>query len=111
MAVDDITTILAINMAQNDTTDRQPSAGTEELFLASGSRATGGSAPDLGPQIDLGLIDGTNNDAFYWENSTSGYAVTVMLGAKCAADNTNYFRVTNKSSGNSDYGFAVIQVG
>lgn len=111
MAVDDVTTILTINAATNNTTDRQPSSGTEEMFLASAATETNGAVPDRSPDINLQLIDGTNNDAYYFQNEATGGAARIMASGKFLADNTNYFRVTNKSGPTGDYGFAVIQVG
>lgn len=111
MAVDDITTVITINMAQNDTTDRQPSAGVEEICLFVVDKDFAGSAPYKSPSINLNLIDGTNNQTVYYESNTTGDATNLLVRRQYAADNTNYFRFTKTGTSTNDYGFGVIAVG
>ncbi len=112
MAVDDVTTVITVNMAQNDTTDRQPGSGVEELLLAVADVDFDGTAPYKGADIRVLLIDGTNNDSQYFSNATAGNSGAHPVAAsKAMADNTNYFRIVHLGASTGDYGFAVIQVG
>ena len=111
MAVDDITIVITINMAQGDTTDRQPGGGIEEMFLFGHDGNQSGTAPNQAPDFSLKLIDGTNTDANYFSNGTSGQSPYIMYQAHQMADNTDYFRVTHQGSGTKDYGFGVIVQG
>jgi len=111
MAVDDVATVITANMAQNDTTDRQPGSGVEELMLSLAALDIDGTGPDEKPSAALNLIDGTNNDAFYYTAQTAGVMPAFGLNGKFMGDNTNYFRVTQTGATTGDYGFAVIQVG
>ena len=102
MAVDDVTIVLTANMAQNDTTDRQPGAGVEEMALdIADFDATGGLII-----VDIYMIDGTNNDTQVLQANAN-----VWWKQKMIADNTNYFRFEKRHSTQSDYGFSVIQIG
>lgn len=110
MAVDDVTTIITANMAQGDTTDRQPGSGVEEMLLAVGDTDTAGAVPDNAPSIMAKLIDGTNNNTKWFNNATSGQAARTQHG-KFMSTNTNYLRIEHQGASTDDYGFAVIQVG
>jgi hypothetical protein len=98
-------------MAQGDTTDRQPGAGVEEMFLFGHDGNQNGTAPNEAPSFSLSLIDGTNNDALYFANGTAGTTAYIMYQAHQMADNTDYFRITHQGSGTKDYGFATIVQG
>lgn len=111
MARGDVTTVITINMAQNDTTDRQPASGVEEMFLAPAGGDIGGTLPNKAPDILLNLIDGTNNGAAYFQNDADGGMGATFQQGKYMADNTNFFRVTHQGASTQDYGFAVIAVG
>ncbi len=111
MARGDITTVITANMAQNDATDRQPAAGVEELWLAGADVDDGGSAPDSAPANSLLLVDGTNNEAEYFHQSTTGLAAANFRDGKYAADNTRFFRLLHRGTSTGDYGLAVIEVG
>lgn len=111
MAVDDITTVITANSAQGDTTDRQPSAGVEEVLLAQSDVNSNGTAPERAPSVNLNIIDGTNNDARAWEMSTTAGSLYVPFHLKHAANNTNYFRITHSGATTGDYGFVVIEQG
>ena len=111
MAVGDVTTVITANMAQGDTTDRQPASGVEELFLAYADVDHAGAYPNAGPQGDPLLIDETNNQAIYFDNQTTSLASVIMYAGKFMADNTNYFRFLHAGATTGDYGSAVIVVG
>jgi len=110
MAVDDVTTVITVNMAQEDTTDRQPASGVEEMVLHVADVDFTGTAPNEIPHIDVDFIDGTNNQA---QMVQSGAAASngSYFAMKMMADNTNYFRFTHRGTTTGDYGFSVIAVG
>jgi len=110
MAVDDITTVITVNMAQGNTTDYQPGSGIESMMLAMGDVDMGGSIPNRLPAMQLNLIDGTNNQTIYLQGN-AGDMASAWFNMKMVADNTNYFRVAHQGVSTGDYGFAVIQVG
>ena len=107
MAVGDITTIITANMAQNDTTDRQPSSGVEELWLDVGDVDQSVSNPDELPFVELHKIDGTNNESLMLKVGMA----KVWWKMKMVADNTNYFRLTHKGATTGDYQAAYMVVG
>jgi len=111
MAVDDIVSVITINMAQNDTTDRQPGAGVEEMFLAPADTNYGGSAPNSASSTQLRLIDGTNIDSTYYNMQATGQAARIYLLGRYVATNTNYFRITHEGATTGDYGFTTIVIG
>jgi len=112
MAVDDVTIVITANQPTDDTTDYQPSSGVEVMFLGVADGVVGGTAPNKAPDIMLSLINGTDNDALYFQNGQdAGNCATMMYNGKYMANNTNYFRFQTQHSGTRDYGFAVIEVG
>ena len=111
MAVDDIVSVITINMSQGHATDRQPGAGVEEMFLAPADTNYGGSAPNSASSSQLRLIDGTNVDSTYYNMQTGGNAATIYLLGRYVATNTNYFRLYHEGATTGDYGFTTIVIG
>ena len=111
MAVDDVTTVITINMAAGDSTDRQPGAGVEELILDVGCVGPGeGTLPNIVPAIQIFHIDGTNNQS-KMEDGNAGNSATAWFRMKMVSDNTNYFRFFHQAGGSGDYAFSVIAIG
>jgi len=110
MARGDFVSLLTANMVQNATLDRQPGSGVDEMLVAAYARTVAGAAPYSAPQVDFRIIDGTNNDAWIFGNSTSGDATQTMIGGKFVANNTNYFRMTYMGATTGDGGFQVVVV-
>jgi hypothetical protein len=109
MAVDDIAIALIFNMAQGDTTDRQPGSGVEERFISSADVNVTGSGPYGCAAINLSFIDGTNNDGII-VNLGVPDMIHVGWRGKYVADNTNYWRVTHRGPSTGDYGFCTIVI-
>lgn len=110
MARGDITTVITVNMAPGDTTDRQPSAGVEEMFLQMGDVDLEGTTPVECPAISLQFIDGTNNQSNIVDGNAGNMADS-WGRVKMVGDNTNYFRFVHQGASTGDYGFAVIEIG
>ena len=110
MAVDDVTTVLSANLGDASAVDRQPSSGVEEMLLDVGSQTAEGTLPDIVPAVEIKRIVGTDTDAILLQGD-SGNMATVWFRMKMIADNTNYFRFTNRGGAAGDLTFAVIAVG
>ena len=107
MAVDDVTTVIAANVAADATFDRQPSAGVVEMLLDVGLVGLGGSAPDAIPELRILRIDGSNNEGML-EEANGGEGAYYFMRAKHTASNTLYFRFQNKSASQGDATYSVI---
>ena len=112
MAIDDFTTVIAINLGSGSSVDRQPSAGVNEMLLDGGLEPSlwEGTAPNMVPGVLVSRIDGTNNQGAI-ELGDVGKGVTIYMNAKHVSSNAQYFRLVNHQAAASDYTFAVLEVG
>lgn len=94
MARGDVTVIMYADMAQDETNDRQPGSGVEEMIIhiaMQGERyATGYSQPAL----SVRQRDGTNNEAQVLPGN-GGQCATVFFNFRMVASNTQYWEFTN----------------
>ena len=112
MAIDDFTTVIAINLGSGSAVDRQPSAGVNEMLLDGGLEPSAweGTTPNAAPGVNIARIDGTNNQGVL-ELTDAGKGVAIYMKAKHVSSNAQYFRLTNAQASASDYAFAVLEVG
>ena len=110
MAVDDITVYIEANVAIGGTWDRQPSAGVEEILLSIGSGEAAGVTPNKTLDMRINQVDGTNDQAILLEGN-DGEMAAIWFRAKYLANNTNYWRFTNRGSAQRDMSIAVIAAG
>jgi hypothetical protein len=110
MAKYDVTTVITANMAQGDSTDRQPGGGVEEQVLDICDVDTDGSIPSKVGDLSLYRIDGTNNDSFL-EQGDGGNMARVWFRCKHLINNTNYARITHQGATTGDYSFSIVAVG
>jgi hypothetical protein len=109
MAVDDAFIVISANQSGGQATDRQPSAGVEEIVTAYGMAGLEGSSPNQTPPSIQFCVDGTNIGAI-WSNGNSGGGARVWGRDRLGSTNTNYFRIQNSGS-TGDVGFSGIQQG
>jgi len=83
--------------------DFQPASGVEVVIVSYGSSQSVGTAPDLIPDIVVGLFDGTNAGTFSVDSGT-----TIFGGIKIFLNNTNYLRIANASASSANIIFTGI---
>ena len=111
MARGDITVTISANLADNGTVDHQPGSGVESRLMGScGVEVWAGTLPNLTPDMNIYIIDGTNNLSLIRQGN-AGAGALVWNRGKNLATNTNYFRFKNRVGASSDTSFAVIDIG